>query len=60
MSRKLTKADIDARMEAYEEAAGHLELVKTNDDTEEEKRQIDFVIKQIRTIANKWFEKVFW
>ena len=59
MSKKLTKADIDARMEAYEEAAGHLELVRSNDDTEEEKRQIDFVVKQIRAIANKWYEKVF-
>ena len=50
---KLTASEIEARMEAYEQAAMALEGLWF--DTEEEWRAGIIVAKQIRSIAEKWY-----
>lgn len=52
--KRLTKEEIEARMEAYEEAANHLEMDVT--DTDEEKKQAAIVAAQIRKIAERFYK----
>lgn len=57
--KKLTLESIEARMEMYDEAITHLEALDPCElTTEEEVNQAKIVIRQLRTLADKWYLKI--
>lgn len=53
--KKLTDKQVEARIEMYEECIEHLNLDVTED--REEMKQAKIVQRQIRAIANRFYDK---
>jgi len=52
----LSKEQIEARMEMFEEAASHLEASVTDDKVEQE--QAAKIVKIIRNLAKNWYGRI--
>jgi galactokinase len=57
VKKKLTEEQIEARMEAFEQAARALEVGDWSDD-EIERKQGVIACEQIRKFADRWYRKI--
>ena len=54
----LTPEQIEARMDVYDEAIGHLNLLYGNSDTDSlEREQAKIVVKLLRKQADRWYHR---
>jgi len=59
-TKTLTKKQIEARMNMYEEAAAHLEGSVTDPEVKEEREQANYVSHQIRLIADNFYKSKYY